>query len=115
MAATGTTASTAGQGNDQLDGGAGHDNGEKNVPEAGLHGGPGNDVVDGGPGVDKVVGEDGDDVLRGGADHDGLDGGPGNDQFDGGPGNDNGEKMSPKQGSTVAPATTRSRAAPAST
>jgi len=67
------------KGDDDLDGGIGHDT---------LGGGKGSDSLDGGSGNDLLFGDKGNDTLDGGRGRDMLDGGKGNDQINGGAGND---------------------------
>ena len=68
-----------GDGDDLLDGSAGHDV---------LDGGSGNDILSGGSGHDTLFGGDGDDVLSGGRENDTLFGGSGEDRLDGGSNDD---------------------------
>ncbi|HEX8443383.1 MAG TPA: Calx-beta domain-containing protein [Allosphingosinicella sp.] len=87
----------AGNGNDQVTGGAGEDfinggNGNDVIfGEAGrdqLDGGSGNDQLYGGSGSDRLTGGTGNDQLFGQSGNDRLDGGNGNDQLFGDGGND---------------------------
>ena len=84
-------------GDDEIDGGGGHDTlfGDEGDDTlyggAGsdwLFGGEGGDTLYGGAGSDALIGGEGDDTLDGGADDDTLTGGTGNDTLTGGAGND---------------------------
>lgn len=68
-----------GEGDDLLDGSAGHDT---------LAGGAGNDILSGGSGLDTLLGGVGDDTLSGGREKDALFGEAGDDELNGGSGDD---------------------------
>ena len=103
FASTACTASTSGDGDDQLDGEAGDDTLAGDAGDDRLSGSSGNDTLCGGAGHDLLEGDTatsttpGDDTLRGGSGNDRLlarggadvlDGGTGDDLLDAGPGDD---------------------------
>ena len=67
------------EGNDTLNGNAGHDT---------LYGGVGDDLLNGNAGNDTLYGDEGNDTLNGGNGNDILDGGAGDDSLNGGDGDD---------------------------
>ncbi len=78
----------AGEGRDNIWGGAGDDTLSGGGDSDRLYGGAGADSLDGGAGADRLYGDDGDDYLFGGGSGDVLEGGRGNDTLRGGGGND---------------------------
>jgi Ca2+-binding RTX toxin-like protein len=78
----------AGSGNDTVFGGAGHDIVFGGAGDDHISGGAGNDRLHGGDGDDIIFGDAGDDTLSGGSGNDLLSGGDGNDLVDGGDGDD---------------------------
>jgi Ca2+-binding RTX toxin-like protein len=91
------TSSSAGEGNDVLNGGAGSDmisagNGDDEIAASSghdrIHGGDGNDHIDAGSGSDNVACGLGDDRVDGHTGDDEIDAGPGSDDVRGGGGDD---------------------------
>ncbi|HEV7256321.1 MAG TPA: calcium-binding protein, partial [Bosea sp. (in: a-proteobacteria)] len=78
----------AGTGDDEIDGGDGNDVIQAGDGDDEIAAGDGDDIADAGAGDDKVEGEDGDDVLYGGAGSDCLIGADGEDVLRGDSGND---------------------------
>ena len=81
-------ASSAGSGDDELDGGGGDDVLDGGAGADAIEGGQGDDVLDGGSGEDELDGGAGGDDLDGGKGIDAIDGGAGADVLDGGKGDD---------------------------
>jgi len=80
---------TAGAGNDSIDGGTGNDNLTGGAGADTIIGGAGNDVLAGGTGNDSITGGDGNDSITDGTGDDVIDAGAGNDTLTISSGSDN--------------------------